>query len=44
MPLRYDEANLLMPDIERDPDRAPPSGPWVDTNVMLEIYSHGRWW
>jgi hypothetical protein len=27
-----------------DPDNPPPSGPlthWVDTNVMLEIYSHG---
>jgi hypothetical protein len=28
----------------RDPDNSPPSGPfthWIDTNVMLEIYSHG---
>ena len=27
-----------------DPDDAPPSRPlthWVDTNVMLEVYSHG---
>jgi len=33
-----------MAEIERDPDRAPPSGPlthWVDTNVMLEVYSQG---
>lgn len=31
-------------DLERHPDNQPPSGPlthWVDTNVMLEVYSHG---
>jgi hypothetical protein len=29
---------------EPDPDNSPPSGPfthWIDTNVMLEVYSHG---
>lgn len=33
-----------MPDPERHPDNPLPSGPlthWVDTNVMLEVYSHG---
>lgn len=31
-------------DLERDPNNPPPSGPfthWIDTNVMLEVYSHG---
>lgn len=33
-----------MPAQVHDPDNPPPSGPfthWVDTNVMLEVYSHG---
>jgi hypothetical protein len=42
--VRGDLYDSTMGDADRDPDNPPPSGPpthWIDTDVMLEVYSHG---